>query len=155
MRIRVTVGRLMVTTASIGFGLAAFRLHPSLGVFVGCVSCLMLARTFGTIDRCRAEGLPTPAGWVFGVVFTSTIVATLLLALPLFALCLISCILGPPLGSHPSPGEYIPVMVVGLPVTAFLAYRLRRDLWPYEKTNSSPQGWASFHPGVVGEDSEG
>ena len=54
--VRFTIQRLMIAIVLVSVGLAAFRLHFSLGCFVSTVLCLAFFRTLGVIDRSEAIG---------------------------------------------------------------------------------------------------
>ena len=56
LTVRFTIQRLMFAIVLVGVGLAAFRLHFSLGCFVSTVLCLGFIRTLAVIDRSEAIG---------------------------------------------------------------------------------------------------
>ncbi len=137
-RFRFTITRMMGLTACVGVGLAAFRVHPSLGSFVTCVLLLAPIRTFEISDRCRAGGVPLSASrWAITLAGSLAVASVLLTLSAFFALSTYGVILPlvlPRMGSHwgfPgwSLGHVFAIFMTGF-VGREAAVRLLPHLWP-------------------------
>ena len=78
-RVQFSVRWMLVVVAVAGVSLAAFRIHPALGVFVAGVSSLALVRVFGAVERRKAESQQTGSAELVRTSIVSLLIALVIL----------------------------------------------------------------------------
>ena len=142
-RFRITVTRMMILIACVAIGLAAFRVHLSLGSFVSAIVILGVWRMFEIGDMCRDGGVPLSVLQWMMTLISSLVVAALIVnlsaffALSAYMILMVCFVMSMNSHGHArlSP-EHMLVILAASGSGGYAANKIRPELWPSR--------WASF-----------